>query len=71
MQSLPNILPSVKFPNSGNVSYFPCSFCFSWKKKEENLEKNLLDKNDSYYCQKYCTNSKSFVPQNGLQCIRG
>ena len=44
MRSLPNSLPSVKFPNFGNVSRFSIFFCFSYKKKEENLEKTLLDK---------------------------
>ena len=39
MRSLPNILPSAKFPNFGNVSCFSCFSCFSTKKKEENLEK--------------------------------
>ena len=34
MRSLPNICPLVKFRNLGNVS------CFSWEKKEENLEKS-------------------------------
>ena len=39
MRSVPNILPSVKFPNFGNVSCFSCFFCFSWEKKEEKLGK--------------------------------
>ena len=38
-RSVPNILPSVKFPNFGNVSCFSCFFCFSWEKKEEKLGK--------------------------------
>ena len=41
MRSLPNILPSNKFPNLVNASCFPCVSCFSSNKKEE----NLLDKN--------------------------
>ena len=40
MRSLPNILPSVKFPNFGNASFFPWFSCFSWKKNVENLEKS-------------------------------
>ena len=44
MRSLPNILPSVKFPNFGNFSYFSCLSC-SWKKKRGNFGKKLLDKN--------------------------
>ena len=46
MQSLPNILPPVKFPNFGIVS---CFSCFSWflgeKKKRKIWKKKLLDKN--------------------------
>ena len=35
MRRLPNILPSVKFPNFGNASCFSCFSCFSCEKKEE------------------------------------
>ena len=47
LRSVQNILPSVKFPNFENVKYpnFENVSCFSWKTKEENLEKKLLDKN--------------------------
>ena len=34
MRSLPNTLPSVKFPNFGNFSCFSCFPCFSWTKEE-------------------------------------
>ena len=48
MRSVPNILPSVKFPNFGNVSCFSCFCCFSWEKREEKLEKKMFDKGRSY-----------------------
>ena len=43
MRSLPNILPSVKFPNFGNVSCFSYFSRFSWKKRGK-FGKKLLDK---------------------------
>ena len=38
MRTLANNLPSVKIPNFGKVKV-SCFSCFSWEKKEENLEK--------------------------------
>ena len=37
MLSVPDILPSVKFPQIGNSSCFPC---FSWEKKKKEIWKN-------------------------------
>ena len=39
MLSVPNILPSVKFPNVGNVSYFSCFSYFSWGERRKMWEK--------------------------------
>ena len=41
MRSAPNILPSVKLPNFGNILCFSCFSCFTWK-KEENLGKKVV-----------------------------
>ena len=49
--SLRNILPSVKFPNFGNLSCFSCFVVFSWKKKEENLEKKCSIRTNGPYTQ--------------------
>ena len=49
MRSLPNILPSVKFPKVGNVSCFSRLSCFTWKMKRGKFQKKLLDKNGPYY----------------------
>ena len=45
MRSVPNILPSVKFPNVGKFPVFPAFPVFLRKKKEENQEKKLFYKN--------------------------
>ena len=50
MRSLPNILPSVKFPNFGILPAFPVFLGKkrgkfgqkTWKKKAENLEKKVV-----------------------------
>ena len=59
IQSLPNILLSVKFPSFGNVSCFSCFSCFSWGIKEEKLGETLLDKNGP-------KRAKSALPGRGV-----
>ena len=48
MRSLPNMLPSVKFPNFGKVSCFSIFPVFLGKKKGKIWGEKLLDKNGPY-----------------------
>ena len=45
MRSLPDILPSVKFLNFGNIFLFSCFFLFILEKTRGDFWKRLLDKN--------------------------
>ena len=40
MRSHPNILPSIKFPNFGNVSCYSIFSCLSWKRKRKFRKKS-------------------------------
>ena len=58
MRSVPNTLPSLKFPNFGNASCCPCFSCFSLfflqKKKRRKSGKKLFDTNGPESCSPLC-----------------
>ena len=58
MRSVPNTLPSLKFPNFGNASCCPCFSCFFLfflpKKKRRKSGQKLFDTNGPESCSPLC-----------------
>ena len=72
MRRVPNILPSVKFPNFGNVSCFSCFSCFSWKNTEKSRKKHSSIRTalspPPCCCWLHACGSSSAEPLNWHEC---